>query len=343
MGHPTRRDLMRLGLGSMVGLAWPTRNAAAPANGGLVQYGNPRRYTVTHKVAVTNGDVPLSSLEAWIPVPQNQPEQDVGEVTVSPKVDLVPDVTGQALVARRHAVSGLPSAGQGWSLEVSYELTCRQIMANWAALRQMRLPAYRKGRQVELFTRPEKYIETESREIAERAKKLAGHGRDPISVARAVYEWVLEHTAYKLIEGVGGAAYCMKNGHGECGDYSALFVALCRAAGIPARPVTGFWADKTNGWHVWAEFMLPGGQWLPVDASIGDQNAFSRQLYFGSLDNRRVALCKTLDIVLVGKRVGQMKADFLQTGCFWWHSGDLRPGARQPTVEFTAQGQPAKA
>ena len=149
---------------------------------------------------------------------------------------------------------------------------------------------------------------------------------------------MLDRTSYKLIGGLGGAAYCLRKGHGECGDYSALFVALCRAAGIPARPVTGFWANKTNSWHVWAEFMLPTGEWIPVDCSLGDQNEKNRDYYFGSLDNRRVALCKTYDVALPEARVGRKEIDFLQVGAWWWHAS--RTGKR-PTAKFTVHGRPA--
>lgn len=342
MPRTTRRDLLRFGLGALAASALPARTRAAPAKSNLVLYGKPRKYAITHRGLVTGSEVVLRSLELWLPVPQSQPEQEVGEVKTRPKVRLVVDTTGQALVARRYATTGLPGPDKTWSLEVSYEITCRQARANWPAIGQARLPDYRKDRNYELFTRPEKYIQTELPEIAEQARKLRAAHRHPVELARAAYLWVLGRTKYQLIDGIGGAAYCLNSGHGECGDYSALLVALCRAAGVPARPVAGFWADKTDGWHVWAEFMLPGGEWIPVDASVGDQSWLNRQHYFGSTDSRRVGVSKTMDIELTGKDVGQMKADFLQSGCYWWHTSNLRPGARKPTVKLTVEGRPGK-
>lgn len=340
MFHPTRRDVLRIGLGALAGAALRSPACAAADKSDLVLYGSPRKFTITHRGVVTGGTVPMSSLELWLPVPQSGPEQEVGEVKLEPKVPLVPDTTGQALVARRYATTGFPKENKTWSLEVTYEITCRFVRANWPAIRRALLPDYRRDDAYKLFTRREKYIETDLPEIAEQAKKLRAEHRHPVSLVQAAYDWVLERTEYKLIEGIGGAGYCLKEGHGECGDYSALLVAVCRAAGVPARPVAGFWADKTDGWHVWAEFMLPGGEWLPVDASIGDQNRFSRQHCFGSTDNRRVAACKTLDVELTGKPLGQMKSDFLQSGCVWWYSHNLKPNARKPTVTFTVEGRP---
>ena len=52
-----------------------------------------------------------------------------------------------------------------------------------------------------------------------------------------------------------------------------LFAALCRAAGVPARPIWGLakvsaGQDRRFGdiaSHSWGEFYLPGCGWVPVD------------------------------------------------------------------------------
>jgi hypothetical protein len=64
----------------------------------------------------------------------------------------------------------------------------------------------------------------------------------------------------------------LKRGNGDCGAYSAVFVAVCRASGIPAREVWG--VAKGNAplvpeghlaSHVWAEVYLSGLGWVPVE------------------------------------------------------------------------------
>lgn len=63
---------------------------------------------------------------------------------------------------------------------------------------------------------------------------------------------------------------------GDCTEYSNLFVALARAAGIPAKviagngystlyTVAGTAADFSATRHAWAIFYLPGYGWVPVD------------------------------------------------------------------------------
>ncbi|MEJ0090684.1 MAG: NPCBM/NEW2 domain-containing protein [Limisphaerales bacterium] len=64
---------------------------------------------------------------------------------------------------------------------------------------------------------------------------------------------------------------------GDCGSYSQLFVGICRANGIPARSLIGFWVspgkgsdmhpDGTGAGHAKSEFYAAGVGWVPVDAN----------------------------------------------------------------------------
>jgi hypothetical protein len=63
---------------------------------------------------------------------------------------------------------------------------------------------------------------------------------------------------------------------GFCGHYASAFVALARAAGIPARVVTGYhggtlnpysdyWIVRQSDAHAWAEVWIDGQGWTRVD------------------------------------------------------------------------------
>ena len=62
----------------------------------------------------------------------------------------------------------------------------------------------------------------------------------------------------------------LKNRQGDCTEHSMLFATMARAAGIPAREVSGFiyMGDETKafGAHAWNEIVLDGN-WVPVDAT----------------------------------------------------------------------------
>lgn len=57
---------------------------------------------------------------------------------------------------------------------------------------------------------------------------------------------------------------------GDCTEHALLMTTLCRAAGIPAREVSGliYMGDryKTFGGHAWCEVVIDG-RWVPVDPS----------------------------------------------------------------------------
>lgn len=61
---------------------------------------------------------------------------------------------------------------------------------------------------------------------------------------------------------------------GICRDLAATYVSLLRAAGVPARLVTGYLSGNVDGFHAWVEFYggVPAGKigqspWIPVDVS----------------------------------------------------------------------------
>jgi transglutaminase-like putative cysteine protease len=336
----TRRDALAVGIGLF---ATPTATFSydshipAPA----VTYGSPRTYRITHEATLQVGDGRLLSIEAWLPVPQNHPEQSVSNLQVQPRVPVVRDVTKRASLARFYQTRGLPRTGGHVTYRVSYDVTCRQSMTNWAAVGKPTFDDYKRDATFRLFSRPEKKIETRHAGIKAKAAQLRDGRNEVVETARTIYDFVINSTTYRLLDGIEGAGYCLKNGHGECTEYSALFVALCRSAGIPARPVLGCFGDQTNGWHAWAEFMLPSGEWIPVDASLGDRNPRQREHWFGRLDNRRVVFGKTYDTDLkVGRtKRGRRHVDGLQFGACWFQLTKLQRGGRAPQPQFQIRGR----
>lgn len=110
-----------------------------------------------------------------------------------------------------------------------------------------------------------------------------GHQGD-VARARAIYEWVVEKTCRTAATrgcGVGDVRYMLTANdlNGKCADINALFVALARASGIPARDAYGLRVanselgykslgkagDVTRAQHCRAEFYADGYGWVPVD------------------------------------------------------------------------------
>lgn len=117
------------------------------------------------------------------------------------------------------------------------------------------------------------------------AERAIGRVKDPLAQGKAIYDWVVENTAYDPgMKNVGHAhiGRLLESGNlvGRSTEISLLFVGLCRAVGIPARPVFGLRMDGSRlfsslgasgnlstAQHCRAEFYSPGYGWVPVNPS----------------------------------------------------------------------------
>ncbi|MEZ6063608.1 MAG: transglutaminase-like domain-containing protein [Planctomycetaceae bacterium] len=301
---------------------------------GIIRHFDPVTCRIQHRATLTNGTCDLTSIELWLPVPQDGYGQKVTSLVTEPdRAKIQPDTTGTLNVARLQTASGLPAHNQSMDFAVSYQVTSSATVTDHSKVPQHSFDDYDVDEDYRRFTRAETKIEVRDEQIRTQANALKAIHSRPYDLARAAYDWVIDRTRYQLVNGLQGASSCLKEQCGECCDYSALFVAVCRAAGVPARPVIGFWGDEVDGWHVWAEFMIPGGTWIPVDPALGDQSPRSRRHYFGSLDNRRVALGRTFDVKLNRTR---KEVEVLQLGAAFWQASVV---GTAPATRYTVTGK----
>jgi len=93
------------------------------------------------------------------------------------------------------------------------------------------------------------------------ASRLAGP--DPLTTARRCCAWVFDNIAYRPGSTTVGttAAQAVAGGAGVCQDQAHVMIALCRAAGLPARYVLGHLVGDGES-HAWVEVLVPDG-WAP--------------------------------------------------------------------------------
>jgi transglutaminase-like putative cysteine protease len=187
-------------------------------------------------------------------------------------------------------------------------------------------------------------------------------GKDGVKEkARAIYDWTVDNT-YRNPEtlGCGSGDVCtlLKDPGGKCADISSIFIALCRASGVPAREVLGIRMGKTpiediTTWqHCWAEFFLPGAGWVSVDPAdvrkkiliddlkLDDPDTQKcREYFFGGIDAYRVKLGQGRDILPnpepVGGSINYLMYPFAQVGnrTLDW----LDPEKFSYTIQFEAE------
>ncbi len=109
---------------------------------------------------------------------------------------------------------------------------------------------------------PSPYIESTHPKIIEFAKQVT-EGKADWEKVEAIYDAVREKVQYKNGP-LKGALKALNDGTGDCEELTSLFIATCRASGIPARSV---WVPD----HCYPEFFLMdaegNGYWFPCQAA----------------------------------------------------------------------------
>jgi hypothetical protein len=91
--------------------------------------------------------------------------------------------------------------------------------------------------------------------------------------ALEAYRWVVLHMTYSGYRSDDrGALHALQTLTGDCTEYAALLVALCRAAGVPSRMVGGYVSDRSIAprpadYHDWAEIWIDR-RWRVADAQL---------------------------------------------------------------------------
>ena len=322
----------------------PQLVSASPPPRPLIRYLNPVTYKITQRITVTNHDVSeLGLLELNLPIPSDSKEQTVtGVFAKGDDTFRLPDVDGLGLIVRSlyQGPSVPPGPGQSKQLSTIYRLTRQEVRTDAKVLSNMNYDPYDEhSPERRVYTRSEKTIEADAPDVVRLAKELAARSDNPYRFARNAYDYVLDHMEYETPSPCHGTAECLQKGRGDCGAYTLLFVGICRAGGVPARPVAGCWALGENPWHCWAEIQLPGVGWIPVDPSVGDRGPADREFYFGNLDNNRVALAKTFNFTVDTPR-GSKDVGFVQVGTWWWYPASGSKGDKM-IVEHHVHGQNA--
>jgi transglutaminase-like putative cysteine protease len=91
-----------------------------------------------------------------------------------------------------------------------------------------------------LYLSPAEFIDSDHERIRAKARQAAGPASDRVEQARALYRAVRDEIRYDpYIDYTDPETYrassVLAKGHGYCVGKASLYVALCRAVGIPAR------------------------------------------------------------------------------------------------------------
>lgn len=138
-------------------------------------------------------------------------------------------------------------------------------------------------------------------------RQIAGGETNPAVKARLYYDWICKNIKYSYAREYSTlrniSMYVCENGYGDCGQIALLYIALCRAGGVPARWQSGWvmYPMLTN-LHDWTEIYLEPYGWIPVDPDFGaeaesvftgltrEERDEMQDFFFGGLDAYRLVV-----------------------------------------------------
>jgi transglutaminase-like putative cysteine protease len=147
------------------------------------------------------------------------------------------------------------------------------------------------------YLQPEPFLESDAPEIiAEAALAVKG-----VTGTRARAERLTRHVnailEKKPTVSLPSAREVLRTKVGDCNEHTALYVAMARALGIPARIAVGLVSVRgAFYYHAWPEVYLDEGKgrgmWLPVDPTLNEFPADGTHLRLarGGLDKQAVIL-----------------------------------------------------
>jgi len=274
------------------------------AGAGTKFYGSPRKYSAQYalNVAVTaaGGD---NTLYLWMPRVIQTPEQrKIQLVSQEPVPDLVN--SGPALYSFTNLSKGSRSRiFLSWMFD-RYAVETQMSPARAPPAYDTTTALYRK------FTAKDPLVPSTSPEIVKASSTAVGQEKNPWYKAQRLYEWLIGQLVYSAASKDNDPVAALRQKRGDAHTCSALYCALLRAAGVPARMVAGYLAGdagQPTQRHFWDEFYIETVGWIPVDPVLGGQKSSvqnsagadveAKAYYFGNLDNRHITFTKGLEEV----------------------------------------------
>ena len=252
---------------------------------------NERKAKVTFTHQTRNfGPGKIRNLDVYIALPQNRDSQKLnGNLQFTPKYDkIVTDRWGQP--AAYFNLKDI-EAGKTINLEMVTNVSVFEVQ-------YFIYPEKVGGLETIPADIKQKYLENNEKYqydhpiIQNAVREAVGYEKNPYWIARRIYNYLIDKMYYELVGGWNTAPTVLERGSGSCSEYTFVYIAMCRAAGLPARyvgsvVVRGDDASLDDVFHRWVEVYLPNYGWIPVDPSGGDNESPRDQAaYFGHLANR---------------------------------------------------------
>jgi len=224
-----------------------------------------RMYLSTKDEALKDAEPPDIFLNTFIPI-----DRSIGKEPREVKYRLiVPAGSSQGL-------PDLPNTSMQTFKRLSKyegELTVHRI--DWKKLRKITDDP--EARQMTEFLRASPIVDINDSKIKRLARTAVKGQNTPAEKADALRKFVTDYIENKSMDvGFATASEVARTKQGDCTEHGVLLAALARAAGLPARGVSGIvevpmgYMDEGKhafGYHMWAQVCI-GGKWVDIDGAL---------------------------------------------------------------------------
>lgn len=155
---------------------------------------------------------------------------------------------------------------------------------------------------------PSASVDSDHPEVKRMAARIVGSFKStPTDAERlaALVDYVDRIVRDSYDANFGTASQVLAHRAGDCSEHTLLLVALARAAGLPARELSGLvYAsdfEQRFVWHAWAEVAVDG-RWWAVDPTFGEVPADATHIKLGSDRDARWVAYGKLAIEIIDRR-----------------------------------------
>ncbi len=249
-------------------------------SGIAMSFGEKQTFSYELKYHLQNTNLTTQYVEIALPPDNNYQKIVLSSISPAP-LDVVVDNDGNFLARYRLSSKSKLDVTAGGFVEV-FSRTFRNISKTLTKQKR------------DLYTQPQQYWEIDNGAISNKAKAL----KSP----KQIYDFVTNYLAYNKgrlstnkLERKGAAAAFAAPKDAVCMEFTDLFIALARSAGIPAREVVGyaytqnerlrplsFAIDGKDVLHAWPEYWDEKLGWIQVDPTWGSTSGGLD--YFNKMD-----------------------------------------------------------
>lgn len=173
------------------------------------------------------------------------------------------------------------------------------------------------------FLKKDEFIDP--KRVLKIADDLTKETHDLDGKVKILNDYVVNNLQYgNPITGLYTTSDALNNDKVDCGGFDTLLASLYIAQKIPARIISGFFANENNQMHAWIEVFLPSKGWIAADPSIeklSKEGRSKKRAELGNIPADRIALSlgQAFKLGLGGK---VLKLDILQNPNFVAQQGE---------------------